>query len=467
MAVCVVLIPTLNEPIEVVEPTIRAALGQDWPAARLRVYVCDDGGRDWLEQLCARLGRRGGARRPRAAPRRRERGGRERVRGDGLPRRARVRAGGVARGRVPTCGAEPPGVPHHAKAGNLNHALLEHGIGPDAEFVAVFDADMVASPRFLRRTVPFFYSRVTGGEGGGGGGEGDGAPPRLWARNSTHLVQTPQRFVNVPTGDPLDQGQVINYDFQMPSMDAAGVAPFVGTGALLCARALHAVGGIAYGSLVEDVHTTVLMHMRGGVGRYLHEDLQHGFAPPTLADTFDQRMRWTTGGAQILRLRFLTAAYWFSAMPWKGKLGYFEKWGQSTLAVPLKLLTLFAPLFLFVFQYMPVTHLSKCVRDGATRRPPPRARPCLAVLSPSAPPSFCVAPPAPRLTALSSPSFHPSRSTWMIALVGLAAVNGMLALVLQLVLLPGDMPLSLRRGRHVVDAVHPHRLRRERARSAA
>ena len=51
----------------------------------------------------------------------------------------------------------------------------------------------------------------------------------------------------------------------------------------------------------------------------------------------------------------------------------------STPPVRAKLMAIlsvvFAPLFLFVFQYMPVTHLSKCVRDGATRRPRAPTRP--------------------------------------------------------------------------------------------
>ena len=126
----------------------------------------------------------------------------------------------------------------------------------------------------------------------------------LWARNATTHVQVPQRFVNVPSGDPLDQAQAVNYDFSLPCMDAVGAAPFVGTGALLCVRALKNIGGVQYGSLIEDVHTAIALLLGGGVGRYLHEDLQHGFAPPTLADTYEQRIRWTTGGAQLWRRCF-------------------------------------------------------------------------------------------------------------------------------------------------------------------
>ncbi|MCS6855569.1 MAG: glycosyltransferase, partial [Elioraea sp.] len=41
-----VLIPTYNEPLEVLERTILCARALDWPD--LRVWVCDDGRREWL-----------------------------------------------------------------------------------------------------------------------------------------------------------------------------------------------------------------------------------------------------------------------------------------------------------------------------------------------------------------------------------------------------------------------------------
>jgi cellulose synthase (UDP-forming) len=99
-----VLIPTYNEELEVLERTIVGAKGIDYPNAR--VWVLDDGRRDWLEQFCAR-------------------------KGVGYLRRPDNR---------------------HAKAGNVNHAL-EH---TDGEFVAIFDADFVPHRSFLYRTLGFF-----------------------------------------------------------------------------------------------------------------------------------------------------------------------------------------------------------------------------------------------------------------------------------------------------------------------
>jgi cellulose synthase (UDP-forming) len=98
-----ILIPTLNEPLSVVTPTILAALALDWPIDRLRVYLLDDGHREELREFANRAG-----------------------------------AHYVAR-----TGHQ------HAKAGNLNHAL---GIS-DGQFVAVFDCDHIPVHSFLTTTM--------------------------------------------------------------------------------------------------------------------------------------------------------------------------------------------------------------------------------------------------------------------------------------------------------------------------
>ena len=41
-----ILIPTYNEPLSVVRPTVMAALALDWPSDKLNVYILDDGRRE-------------------------------------------------------------------------------------------------------------------------------------------------------------------------------------------------------------------------------------------------------------------------------------------------------------------------------------------------------------------------------------------------------------------------------------
>ena len=98
-----VLITTANEPMEIIEPTVAAAM-------RVRgirdVLILDDGARSEV----ARLARRHGAR--------------------WIPRTSN----------------------EHAKAGNLNNGLLH----TDAEFVLELDVDHVPRPEFLERTMGYF-----------------------------------------------------------------------------------------------------------------------------------------------------------------------------------------------------------------------------------------------------------------------------------------------------------------------
>lgn len=105
-----VYIPTYNEPFDVLEKTVTAALCLDYP--NFKVWVLDDGRRAWLRDFC------------------REKG-----------------VGYITR---------PDNA--HAKAGNINHALTK----TEAEFVALFDADFIVQREFLTRTIGFFLDPQIG-----------------------------------------------------------------------------------------------------------------------------------------------------------------------------------------------------------------------------------------------------------------------------------------------------------------
>ncbi len=53
------------------------------------------------------------------------------------------------------------GVPHHAKAGNINHALLKGGVAR-GDYVLVLDCDMLVHPDFLVRTIGHMYEQQGG-----------------------------------------------------------------------------------------------------------------------------------------------------------------------------------------------------------------------------------------------------------------------------------------------------------------
>ncbi len=98
-----VFIPTLNEPLEVVRPTVLAALALDWPPDRLRVHLLDDGGREAFARFARQVG----------------------------------------------CAHVTRPDRRHAKAGNLNHAMAV----TDGAFIAVLDCDHVPTRAFLQLTL--------------------------------------------------------------------------------------------------------------------------------------------------------------------------------------------------------------------------------------------------------------------------------------------------------------------------
>ncbi len=101
-----IFIPSYNEPLSVVRPTVIAAMALDWPRDKLKVYILDDGRRDEFREF-----------------------------------------------------SESVGVTHvvrsnnfHAKAGNINAALPNtHG-----ELIAIFDCDHIPTRSFLQMTVGWF-----------------------------------------------------------------------------------------------------------------------------------------------------------------------------------------------------------------------------------------------------------------------------------------------------------------------
>ncbi|HET7702612.1 MAG TPA: cellulose synthase catalytic subunit [Candidatus Limnocylindrales bacterium] len=228
-----VLIPTYNESLEILTPTIAAAV-----AMRVdhETWVLDDGDRPEVEQLALDLGARY------------------------LTRPEHT----------------------HAKAGNLNHAL---GV-IEADFVAVLDADHVASPDFLVHTLGYF----------------DDA--------GVALVQTPQEFYNTDSfehqagrdGEPdRFHEQALFYRVLQPGKNRWGGAFWCGTGAVVRVAALREVGGVATDTITEDIHTTIRLHRRGWRTVYHNEVLARGLAASDAATYQLQRHRWGTGAMQVLR----------------------------------------------------------------------------------------------------------------------------------------------------------------------
>jgi cellulose synthase (UDP-forming) len=196
-----VFVATYNEPIELVMETARAAQRITYPH---ETWILDDGNRAEL--------------------------------------RARAEAEGIA---WITRSADWAGMPRHAKAGNLNNALL----ATEGEFLLILDADMVPEPEILDRTLGYFED------------------------DRMALVQTPQYFVNVPDHDPLGSQAPLFYGPIQEGKDGWNAAFFCGSNAVIRREALMQLGVSRYAGEVEvGVHRalrtarSVIRKARKGLG---------------------------------------------------------------------------------------------------------------------------------------------------------------------------------------------------------
>lgn len=231
-----IFICTYNEEADILERTITGAQNQSYPA---KIYLLDDGRRPEIEELC------------------RKRGVEWLTRADNK----------------------------HAKAGNMNAGiatLAARGEMPD--FVAILDADFVALPHFIARSIALFQD------------------PRVG------VVQTPQHFFNP---DPLQHRikghldlpdeQRFFFDTLLPAKDGWETAFSCGTSSIVRTSALSEIGGFPTDSITEDMLLTIRMKQHGYVTAYLNETLSLGLAPEGIGEYCTQRIRWCVGAMQIMR----------------------------------------------------------------------------------------------------------------------------------------------------------------------
>ena len=101
-----VYVPTYNEPLYVVRPTVLAALNMDWPSDKFKVYILDDGRREEFRQFAEAAG----------------------------------------------CGYIIRSQNDHRRPENINQALTK----TDGDFIAIFDCDHTPTRSFLQITMGWF-----------------------------------------------------------------------------------------------------------------------------------------------------------------------------------------------------------------------------------------------------------------------------------------------------------------------
>ncbi|CCE01363.1 cellulose synthase catalytic subunit [Bradyrhizobium sp. STM 3809] len=234
-----IFICTYDEPMEIVERSILAALALDY--ANKTVWVLDDTRRDWLRSFCDEVGAR------------------HLTRPDNKG----------------------------AKAGNLNNALTATARVSNAPVILVLDADFAPRRDFLQRTVGLLLS------------EPDIAVVQT---PQFYYNPDPIQHNLLASGHWVDD-QRFFFDVFQPAKDAWGCAFCVGTSFVVRRERLTEIGGFPHAAISEDLNLTYTLLKRGFRTVWLNEPLSFGLSAEGVPEYITQRARWCLGTIQVALLR--------------------------------------------------------------------------------------------------------------------------------------------------------------------
>ncbi|MBI5626435.1 MAG: UDP-forming cellulose synthase catalytic subunit [Nitrosomonadales bacterium] len=248
-----ILIPTYNEPDEIIRITATAAIQVEYPKDKVKVYLLDDGG-----TLAKRNHPEDGM--------------------SAWERHYRLRQMAEDLG----IGYITRETNQQAKAGNVNHALRN----TDGDVVLILDCDHVPTRDILKNTIGHFVSD-----------------------ENLFLVQTPHFFINSSpveknldgVANPSGENDMF-YRRMHPAMDFWNSSYFCGSAALLRRKFLMEVGGVCGTTITEDAETSYNLHSKGYNSVYVDRPMICGLSPESYDDYVIQRSRWAQGMTQMLLL---------------------------------------------------------------------------------------------------------------------------------------------------------------------
>jgi cellulose synthase/poly-beta-1,6-N-acetylglucosamine synthase-like glycosyltransferase len=262
-----VQVPVYNEPT-VVERAVRSAGRLDWPRDRLSIQLLDDS-TDLTSDMAAHAV-------------------------------ARLRKEGIDAHHV-----------RRADRSGFKAGALAAGMAlDDAPYVAVFDADFVAPPAWLRLTMAemlahpraaFVQTRIEWGNG-----------ERNWLTRAQRLMQDAhfavEQDVRARRGVPFQ---------------------FNGTGGIWRRAAVEEAGGWSHDTLSEDLDLVLRTHLQGWDGVFLMEPHVVGELPQRIEDFGAQQSRWSKGFVQVARK--LLPQVWRAGWPDEAKLTTTVALGQQLI----------------------------------------------------------------------------------------------------------------------------------------
>ena len=237
-----IFVATYNEEPNLLEKTLLACKRMDYPdKKKVHIYLCDDGHRESMKVLAAKLG-------------------------------------------VNYLDRED----HKGqKAGNLNNALA-HSSSP---YVVTFDADMIPQSGFLMETIPYFVDCEMRNKGRD---EKD--------QIKLGFLQTPQSFYdvdlfqfNLHSERKIPNEQDYFYRDIEVARTRSNSCIYGGSNTVIAREALEKIGGFYMDAITEDFATGILIQKAGYVSLSIAKILASGISAKNLQDLIQQRVRWARG----------------------------------------------------------------------------------------------------------------------------------------------------------------------------
>ncbi len=196
------------------------------------------------------------------------------------------------------------------KAGALKEAMKFC----DSEFVAIFDADFLPEPDFLKKTMPFFKNDEIG------------VVQTRWGHiNQNYSLLTELQAFQLNVHFTVEQKGRYKGNYLLQ---------FNGTAGIWRAKCIEEAGGWEADTLTEDLDLSYRAQLKGWEIIFLEDVLAPAELPAEMHGLKSQQFRWMKGGAETARKILPTI--------WKSDLSMIEKFHASSHLLS-------SSVFLFIF----------------------------------------------------------------------------------------------------------------------
>lgn len=163
------------------------------------------------------------------------------------------------------------------KAGALDAAMDQ----VEGEFIAIFDADFIPEPDFLKKTMPYFQN------------EKIGVVQTRWGHlNKDYSLLTELQAFGLNGHFAIEQG----------GRNSAGhFINFNGTGGIWRKTCIADAGGWEHDTLTEDLDLSYRAQMKGWKFQYLEDVVSPAELPITMSALKSQQHRWMKGGVECFK----------------------------------------------------------------------------------------------------------------------------------------------------------------------